>query len=186
MTQTMQIEVINVSPPTDEKSARGMTYQKCEVTYKNLTFQSKVEAKILVSFSNPQLFDTLSKSQFKDVFTIVRQKNEKTNYWDWIGLEDSANITTNNSQTGETNLSPANKTPRSTYETPEERAERQRFIIRQSSLSNAIAMYQHKSFEKVSLEPELILSVAKQFEDYVYGNITASENSFAEMPNDPL
>ena len=57
--------------------------------------------------------------------------------------------------------------PKSTYETPEERAKRQVLIVRQSSLSSAIELL--KTDKKSPTVPE-VLQVAKQFEAYVFGN----------------
>ena len=53
--------------------------------------------------------------------------------------------------------------PKSTYETSEERAKKQIYIVRQSSISSAIALYPKAKNEQ-------ILETAKLFEDYVFGN----------------
>lgn len=59
---------------------------------------------------------------------------------------------------------PYTASPKSTYETPEERAKKQLYIIRQSSINQAI---EYKG-QKASIED--IIKVAKQFEAHVYGN----------------
>ncbi|UOF80634.1 hypothetical protein [Caudoviricetes sp.] len=53
--------------------------------------------------------------------------------------------------------------PKSTYETPEERAKKQVYIVRQSSITNAINL---KGSKATVAE---ILDVAKQFESFVFG-----------------
>ena len=53
--------------------------------------------------------------------------------------------------------------PKSTYETPEERAKKQVYIVRQSSITAAI----NYRGTKVSIED--IITTAKQFEAYVFG-----------------
>ena len=58
--------------------------------------------------------------------------------------------------------------PKSTYATSEERAKTQIYIVRQSSISNAIALSPKASVET-------ILALAKQFEAYVFNNETEVE-----------
>lgn len=73
--------------------------------------------------------------------------------------------------TGKT--TPYTASPKSTYETPEERAKKQLYIIRQSSINQAIEYAKEygngvKGDKFVSITD--IIKVAKQFEAHVYGN----------------
>jgi hypothetical protein len=63
--------------------------------------------------------------------------------------------------------------PKSTYETPEERAKKQIYIVRQSSIGSAIDMLSvgSKSPPKV----DEVIAVAKQFEEYVFNMFPSSE-----------
>jgi hypothetical protein len=66
---------------------------------------------------------------------------------------------------------PAAASPRSTYETPEERAQRQILIVRQSSLSSAVALL--TTGAKTAPSAQAVVDVAKEFEAYVFG-VTSS------------
>src|SRR4051812_46336472 len=108
-----QIKVLTVDITT-KPTAKG-SYQQAEVNYKDLS-QNKVNSKKVMSFSNKEVFEAASLLKTDDVRTITAEKNEKTGYWDWVKVE----------RANETNdVAPSSKahaSPRSTYETPEERA----------------------------------------------------------------
>jgi ABC-type tungstate transport system permease subunit len=57
-----------------------------------------------------------------------------------------------------------NVTPKSTYETPEERAARQVLIVRQSSLGHAL---EYTATNKIKDEAE-VLALANRFSDWVF------------------
>lgn len=142
-----------------------------ELAYKNLTFQGKVEGRSLVSFgANKPAYDTLSKANQGDTFTIEVVKND-AGYNDWVSA--TAGTINNSAATPATNPgrsgvgASATPAPRSNYETPEERAQRQVFIIRQSSISSAISTL--TAGAKTSPKVEDVLNVAKQYEDFVFG-----------------
>ena len=63
---------------------------------------------------------------------------------------------------------PAGKVLGSTYETPEERAKKQVYIVRQSSISAAINMLSVNIPSKSVISTEEVLEVAKEFEKYVF------------------
>lgn len=152
----MQITVIDVTENT-KKSDSGRTFQQLEVAYKNE--QGQPQLKKLISFSNPNVYKTAKTWVKGDVVNVTTVKNEKSGYWDWVGLDGEGAMTTtkpaSTSQTG-------TRVTGSNYETKEERAARQVYIIRQSSLSTAVELLgQGKSVEEV-------INVAKQFEDYVF------------------
>lgn len=127
------------------------------------TSDGKVDSKRLVSFgAGKPAFDVLSQAQQGDVFEIESKKvkNEKDGkeYWTWVAA----------SSAGKANGTSAAKTTssvvRASYETPTERAARQVYIVRQSSIANAIA-FQNGTKRTV----EDILNIARQFEGYVFG-----------------
>jgi hypothetical protein len=71
-----------------------------------------------------------------------------------------------------------NASPKSNYETADERAARQVMIVRQSSISNAVALLKT---EKHTPTTEEVLAVAKQFENFVLGK---SNDPFADLDED--
>jgi len=56
------------------------------------------------------------------------------------------------------------------WETPEERAAKQIYIVRQSSISNAIAFYGMRADHDKDVLEDDVISLAKRFEAYVFGN----------------
>lgn len=152
----INIDVIDVEyADVPKKSGKG-TYGQLTVTFKN--DEGKVESKKLLDFATPEdAFKRLRLSTKGDTFAVERKKND-AGYWDWIEVS-----TQTAAPKGVTNV--ATVPTRSTYETAEERAAKQVFIIRQSSLGHAVAYHTGKD---VGLD--VILATAKEFENYVHGN----------------
>jgi len=150
----IKIEVIKV-----DIEAKGK-FQQATIAYYGP--DRKVDAKKLVSFKNKDVYDKLTNALPGDVFEVTSEKDEK-GYWQWTS---ASSLGKNTDGTG---TAPATGRPttatRSTYETPEERALRQVYIVRQSSVSNAIAFY-----EAVKGKPSVddVLATAKTFEKFVF------------------
>lgn len=71
----------------------------------------------------------------------------------------------------------------STYETPEERAKKQVYIVRQSSLSNALTALAIGA--KTPPKPDEVIELARKYEDYVFGKTSLPpipDESFPDMP----
>ena len=158
----MQITVIDVTENT-KKSESGRTFQQLEVAYKNE--QGQPQLKKLISFSNPNVFKAAKEWVKGDVVNVTTVKNEKTGYWDWVGLEGDGVV----AETKTASASTGARVTGSNYETKEERAARQVYIIRQSSLSTAVELLgQGKSVADV-------IATAKQFEAYVFSKAEGVE-----------
>jgi hypothetical protein len=165
----MQIEVLSVSVEDKGK------YKMMEVAYKS---DGKVTSKKVMSFGNAaDVFKRLTSAKPGDSFDIKSQKNDK-GYWDWVGISDGTGSMTAAKPAG-------NATPKSTYETAEERANRQVLIVRQSSLSNAVE-YLALNTKKVPSVQEVV-EVAKFFESYVFGKQDTPEDpSMESLESDVL
>ena len=154
----MQITVIDVGTPNTHAAKNGRSYQSLEVTYKGA--DGKVGNKKLMSFSNPSVFKAAGTWNKGDVVDVVSQKDDQ-GYWQWtgIGTEGGSQVAQQSS------AAPASgaRVTGSNYETKEERAARQVYIIRQSSISSAIDLLKDS---KPTVEG--VLQVAKQFEDYIF------------------
>ncbi len=183
--QTMQIEIINVAV-TQVPTAKG-SYGRAEVTYKNKSYQDKVESKPIMDFSAKDVFNTLKDSKFGDQFTILREKNDK-GFWDWKKIVTEADQAMFNEEEKKNRsissmaTPTANTSPRSTYETADERAARQVLIVRQSSVSSAIAALKT---EKVQLDANQIVDLARQLEAYVMKDMGGTDK-FAGLVEDPM
>ena len=157
----MLVEIVDVGSPVAVKK-----YHTIEVAYKA---DGKVQGKKLMSFLFPEVYSTLSKAQRGEVYDITSVKND-AGYWDWTGVEKTIiNTTTTSSSTGIVSVRDFKKesaTAKSNYETAEERAARQVLIVRQSSLSTAVAAQGIVGKLKTADD---IINLAKEFEAYVFG-----------------
>lgn len=150
----INIEVVDVTVVNKGK------YQIAEVTAKQ---DGKTNTKKVVSFgAQENAYKVIKDAKKGECFTVEIQKNAD-GYWDWITVSPAGSVdnSTNPAVPGKSAAAPA----RGNYETPEERAARQEYIIRQSSIANAIAYLNHT---KKSYEPIEILDMAESFVMFVY------------------
>lgn len=180
----MQIQVITSTIET-KPTAKG-SYQQLELVYKNLTFQNKVESKKLMSFgAGAGSFVTLSTAQSGSNWDIEVTKNDK-GYNDWVGCtESNGAVPAQAPATAAGRPAPAATTtaPRSNYETPEERAQRQVLIVRQSSLSAAVATL---SVGAKALKPADVIALANEYVGFVFDLKPAADkgpSGFADVPD---
>lgn len=151
----MIIEIIDVGSPESVKTGKGQ-YQTLQVSFKNE--QGQVQGKKLMSFSNPTVFKDIqgyAKGDRVDVLTV-----KEGDYWQWKSIDK------------EGEAPPRAEAPKSTggggkvigsnYETAEERARRQVYIIRQSSLGTAVELLGSGA------SVNDVVKTAKQFEAYVF------------------
>lgn len=168
----MLINIIDVGQPNTHAAKNGRSYQSLEVTYKDDS--GKVSSKKLMSFSNPGVFNTAKSWQKGDAINVITQKDDQ-GYWQWtgIGLNNGGNDVAQQPAKAATPTRVAG----SNYETKEERAARQVMIVRQSSLSNAVAALAVGG--KASLDAQAVIDYAKKLEAYVL-------NQGYDKPVDPL
>lgn len=178
----MQIQILTVTPsqkPSPKKP--GTTYSALEVAFKNLTFQGKIEGKSLVGFgSNKPAYDALINAVPGEVYEITTVKENGYNTWTNAtkGAAGASAAPTGASSGGSISRPSATTSPKSTYETPEERAKKQVYIVRQSSISNAIAVLSVGS--KTRPDVKEVIDIASQLESYVFGNSYETVGGFTE------
>ena len=166
---SIQVEILSQKSVT-KNSKTGKPYTQLEVAYKNLTFQGKVEGKNIMSFGTTKdAFDTLALASSGEVYDIEVVKNA-AGYNDWVSAKKSvAGVPTSTaSGAGTRSSGTVTTSPKSTYETPEERAKKQIYIVRQSSLSAAASILSVGA--KFPPKVADVIDVAKQFENFVFGN----------------
>ena len=174
------IEIV-ANPINTVPTAKG-SYQVIELAYKNKSFQDKLEGKKVMSFTNKDVFKVLAEAKFGDVFNVSRVKNDK-GFWDWTAVNSGSASAAQGGSTGGVMASGSyaapvktgNVTPKSNYETSEERAARQVLIVRQSSISSAV---EFAVANKVKDEKE-VLRLAGIFEAYVFGKDAPVEKPVA-------
>lgn len=148
----MRIEVIDVKVENKGK------YRVANVSYKGP--DGKPEGKKIMSFTYKDVFKAMSSAQTGDLFDVKLEKNDK-GYWDWTEVVGEGK----NLEPISSGFQKAVSTARSTYETPEERARRQVYIARQSSLQRAIELATANGQHPVTEED--IIASAKKFEEFV-------------------
>lgn len=166
----MQIQIQFINASVEDKGK----YRVAEIAFKDLA-KGQVSSKKLMSFTNPVVYKTLVDAKNGEIYTIDMEKNEK-GYWDWIKAVTSTSVDTSNA------VPPgkANVAPKSTYETPEERAKKQVYIVRQSSISSAIDYMNGTGAIKKATAADVIFC-AKEFESYVFG-LDTGITPLADLP----
>lgn len=198
-TSKFQITIIDVGQPTFVKTAKG-GYSSIEVAFRK---DGKVEGKKLMDFVHPEVYKLFRNLKGGAVVNVVSSKGEEDKYWNWSAAEvasggsaqppaeaeqghaeapqqstESAGATTSKAGRG--------KVTGSTYETPGERAlrreadrVRQYYIVRQSSVSAAIAFIKEYWQGEVDgdMTPARVIEVAKEFEAYVFTPVPAIDTA---------
>lgn len=148
-----------------KKTAKG-GYSQMEISYVDERGGNKTWK--IMSFGNPKVFDTFKGAKEGEVFEITTRKNDK-DFTEWASAErvDGAS----------TKSAPAKTPVVSQYETRDERNQRQRLIVRQSCLSNAINMLTPGAKSPLGLAD--VAALADSLVSYVY-----EAPSLMDMEND--
>ena len=180
----MRIEIINVQAAT-KPTKTGKTYVQLDVAYKNLTREGKIEGKKIMPFQNPDVHANLQKATMGQVFEVTTVKEGE--YWQWSNVQEVAKGGNMEPQTSAASSGYASKgtpSPKSTYETPEERAARQRLIVRQSCLSNAVETLK---VDKKGVDPTEAIKLAERYVGWVFGEeakVDVPDVDFDSMEDD--
>lgn len=151
--------LISINQVSLQKHDKG--YMLAEVSY---TKDGKPEKKKIMSFAAPSVYAALSNFKTFPVDVNVTMVKEGA-YWNWKEIEVS-----NGAQTSGTTTKPATRVTGSNYETPEERARRQVYIIRQSSVASAIEYAKARSPKGAEEGIQSVIETAKVIEAYVLSN----------------
>lgn len=174
----MQIKVKHVDVETVKGVGKKADYQKAEVIYDNGQYTNQTFK--LMSFSNPDVFKTVSKASKGDQFDVEVTKNA-AGFNQWVAikpLDGDENVeqpSTGSVVRAASSSSTAVSRP-STYETAEERAVRQRLIVRQSSITSAIATL---SVGSKGLDADAVMKLAEEYVEFVFEKV-----SLFDEPND--
>lgn len=152
----MQIKVVSV----EVNKVPGKKYNMIEVAYKN--DKGELKGRKVMSFGVKKGLDILTGAVKDDILDIELVK--EGDYWNWVGIakgvEGTSTAPTSTSSNKEGSYSNRN------YESKEERAVRQKLIVRQSSLSNAIAILKT---DKVVPDTDSVIRLAEKLEAFVFG-----------------
>ena len=159
----MIIKIIDVEVGKGTTKA-NKPYEFLEVAYKNMTFQEKAETKKVMPFGSKEVFAALKDAVKGNVFTVLREKDD-AGYWQWVGIQEGEvqMETTSKAEPAKASSGVATK---STFETPDERAKKQVYIIKQSSIGHAIEILKT---DKKNPTIEEVLHTAQLLVDWVMG-----------------
>jgi len=178
----MQINIIDVGSPNTHSAKNGRSYQSLEVTYKGDNGQTS--SKKLMSFSNPEVFKAAQSWTKGDAVNVNTQKDDN-GYWQWIGIlaEGEAAPMAAKPSAAPSNSSAPTRVTGSNYPTSDEREKTQIYIIRQSSLSNAVNTL--SSGGRVAT-PKEVIELATKYTTYVQKGFANVDNlgSFDDFPDD--
>ena len=169
----MNIQILSVEV-NNAMSKGGKPYEQVVVAYKDLSNGGKVASKTVMPFGfQKDAFTTLKGAKPVEVYDVDVQKND-AGYNDWIKVTKGT-ATTASTVVGDSTKATATAatTTKGGWETPEERAKKQVYIIRQSSVANAVAAL--IAGAKTPPKAEDIINLAKQFENYVLDVGTATK-----------
>lgn len=164
-------QIVFLNSKSEVKPTAKGSYTMLTVNYRDAN--GRVASRNILSFAAKEVFNAFQNAKSNEVFEVTEDTNAK-GYKEFTSAKSTGSFDpTANGQTGSTGSgTSASVAPKSNYETAEERANRQVLIVRQSSLSNAIALAaQDKKPQTVSE----IITVASQFEDYVFGRGSAAK-----------
>jgi hypothetical protein len=158
----MLIQVTSVGEVVT-KQGKKVPYKQFELNYLS---NGRAGKKQIMSFTD--VFKTLLAAAEGEEFEITTQQDGE--YTNWATATTLGVPHTTNKEGLPTTIVASAKGAtafKSTYETPEERAKKQVYIVRQSSIAQAVAFIEQTEGGEPSVQD--VLHIAKQFEDYVFG-----------------
>jgi len=139
----MQIQIVNVEITARSGQPGKKGYEQAEVVYKQeYNGKMDVKTKKIMSFANPAVFAALKAARSGETYEVTQVKEGE--FWQWTAIVKSDGSSQPAAQASQQTSNAKPTATTNTYgrdfETATERAEKQRLIVRQSSLSNAVAM----------------------------------------------
>jgi hypothetical protein len=190
MATAMQANVIDVSAPQFVKTAKG-GYNFIEIAYKD---NGKVSGKKVTDFGHDKakpVFEFLKSVKAGDVLNVTLEKIN--DFWVWVSVEKEGNtVGTGMAELPAQGANAAQSTaPKvagrvvgSNYETPDERAARQRLIVRQSSLTAALTLMVHNN-PKTSFSVDMVTDMAEGLVNWVF-EVKSGAAGLAAMKDDTV
>lgn len=163
--------VVQSKNTVNKISKAGKPYSALEIQYQ-IDGKGRISQKTLMPFGQGKdCFDVISTNPST---TFEIEEIEEGQYRNWVKAVPVAPMA----------VVETHKSPRSTYETPEERAARQVMIIRQSSISSAVNLLTLRGDKKVD-ELE-VMRIAEVFVDYCLNGLEGQSPSLLENMEDDI
>jgi len=181
----INIQIVSVDITTKMNKA-NKPYQQVTLAFRDLQ-QNKLKEKKILDFTDEGklVYSTASGAQQGQTYSVDMEKIGE--YWNWKNMIQEAPGSVPSQAGSPTSYGSKNvgtNTTARTYETAEERAERQVLIVRQSSLSAAVATL--TAGAKTAVKSEDVLALADQYTKWVFQKEAKESflNTFEEMDND--
>lgn len=172
----LNVTVVSVEQNVDIAKKDGGSYKGTRLSYRDAGGKLQEQAfHSNVLKYNPKLTEVLGKLNAGD--NIVIDKIKDGDFWKVTSIIKSGDATPSPASGG--NKASPVASPKNTYETPEERAQKQVYIVRQSSITAALTFLGSKA-----KDVNTVVDVAKQFEAYVFGNNNTAGFAADSFPGD--
>jgi hypothetical protein len=148
-------------------------YGKATVNY---AYNGEARRQNVMSFSNPDVFKKVQELQGQTVEVEVGKNDKGYSEWRSISAASGTSAPASSASASTTRVSGSN------YETKEERAARQVLIVKQSSLSSAVATLSPGA--KTALDANAVLELAQKYADWVFTTEDTEGSGFESMSND--
>lgn len=173
----MKIKILDVNV---ENIVKGKSrYSKAAVTY---TYNGEARTQNIMSFTNPAIFKAVQEKVGQEVEITITKNAAGYNEWaslDDVGTPATASVGASQASSAPTPSAAPTRVTGSNYETPAERAVKQVYIVKQSSISAAINLLASNK-EKASTEQVIVM--AQAFVDYVFDK----DDSIESLQSDTL
>lgn len=189
----MLIKIVSVSSEA-KQSAKGTSYKAVTVVYRDQN--NKINSKTINVFgAQKRTGEILSEATAGQFYEVTTVKND-AGYWDWTDAriadgQATSPVSPRQYEGAKPAASGSASSSGRGFETPEERAKKQVYIVRQSSLANAVATLSVGS--KTAPKPEEVIAVARKYEQYVFDTelkvdtelpASAPSGSFSDLEDD--
>lgn len=182
------IKVLSISEPSFTKTPKG-GYNQIEVAFKK---DGKVEGKKLIDFKYPEVYKFFKGLKGGENVNVTSIKGEDDKFWNWSaatvetgeavnapaeqeGVASEPAVDNRAATKSSGTASGRGKVTGSNYETSAERARRQVYIVRQSSISAAIDLLKVNTTtvhtgtaSHTPVTKEQVVDLARYFEAYVF------------------
>jgi len=148
----MQIQVVSVSKPEWKEKGPKSKWQELTMTY---SAGGKTSAKKFLSFD--PIFNKIKEMEEGEQYDVTMEKEGE--YWKWKEV-----VKLGAGSSGSAPEAPKQVARPSTYETPEERAQKQLYIIRQSAINYAL---DYSKAVKALKSKEEVTELAQYFISFV-------------------
>jgi hypothetical protein len=145
----------------------GKPYKVAEVTYKDLGM-GKTATKKIMPFNHKEVFHTLETAEPGSAWLVGTEKNGEFREWTSIKPLEGGEANATPTSTGSTKAAGSPAPSRGDWETREERAKRQVYIIKQSSITAAIALLKT---DKKNPDVSEVIKLAQELTNWVLTDI---------------